>query len=66
MRKHKHKWVVYSTAIAGSAIMVYREKCDALGYVEDFSESEWNDAYFAPNDEYYWEGKGKVILNKKS
>jgi hypothetical protein len=60
----QHGWIVYSTAIATQVIMVYCEKCSARGYVEDFSEEEWNDAFWAPEQSYPWQGKGTVKISK--
>ena len=59
-----HQWIVYSTSICPPTIMVYCQKCDKLGYVENYTEDEWHEAFYAPDDNYPWQGKGKVKLNE--
>ena len=56
----QHKWIVYSTSLCPPTIMVYCEKCDVAGYVEDFTDDEWNDAFFAPVENYLWEDEERV------
>lgn len=58
--KHKHKWIVYSTSLGIPSIMVYCEKCYTTGFITDYTESEWSEAFYAPSGNYPWVGKGKV------
>jgi hypothetical protein len=61
----KHKWIVYSTALVPPSIMVYCENCDSEGYITDFTEEEWHQAFFASEKPYRWRGKGKVIISER-
>lgn len=61
----KHSWIVYSTALCPPTIMVYCKKCDADGRVTDFSDDEWNEAFWAPNDNYLWDDSKRVVNNSK-
>ena len=61
--KHKHKWIVYSTSLCPPTIMVYCD-CGADGWIKDFTEEEWDAAFYAPSNNYPYEGKGKVTIRK--
>lgn len=50
----KHEWVVYSTGLCPPTIMLYCEKCELDGFVEDFTQEEWNRAFYAPSSHYRW------------
>lgn len=57
---HLHEWWVYSTSLCPPTIMVYCSECDASGWVTNYTECEWSEAYHAPSRNYKWAGKGMV------
>jgi len=64
MVEHHHNWMVYSTALCPPTIMVYCKDCGEEGSVSDFSEDEWDNAFWAPEEEYPWPDKDRVSVNK--
>jgi len=61
MNDCKHQWIVYSTALIPPVIMLRCEKCDISGTVNDYTQSEWNDAYYADSSPYRWHDNERVI-----
>lgn len=52
----EHKWVVYSTATADVCLLLQCERCHSLGVVEDPSNEEWHEGFWAPSQPYEWRG----------
>lgn len=63
MKKHKHKWIVYSTALATRAILVECE-CGKMGSITDPTTGEWSDAFYAPSAPYEWHDHNRVIVSE--
>lgn len=61
----KYDWWVYSTAIASFHLLVECKKTKALGFVENPTEKEWNDAFYAPSKPYPWDEHERVIIIKE-
>jgi hypothetical protein len=58
----KHKWVVESTALAGSCLMLKCEHCGKSGTVNDPTGDEWSKAFYAPSNPYEWTGGNDRVL----
>ena len=56
----EHSWIVYSFSLCPPTIMVYCEKCGEDGFIEDFTEEDWDKAFYAPSDNYP-KGMGRVV-----
>jgi hypothetical protein len=59
--KCEHEWWVYSSSICPPTIMVYCKTCDATGYIKEYTSAEWDACFNAPEHNYRWKGKGKVL-----
>ena len=53
--KHKHEWVVYSTAV-GDRVILVECNCGLRGVVEEPSKAEWGEAFYSPSKPYRWTG----------
>jgi hypothetical protein len=61
MKKHEHKWIVFSTALVNAVIMVECE-CGAYGIIEEYTQDEWSKAFYAPSNPYKWHDNNRVII----
>ena len=60
-----HLWVVFSTAICDSSLMLVCANCDAYATVDDHSSEEWRSAFYAPSIPYVWRGgTDRVVLRQ--
>jgi hypothetical protein len=57
-----HEWVVFSTALGETCLMLQCIECRAMGSVDDPSQKEWNEAFFAPNCPYRWQDVARVRI----
>jgi len=61
-KKHKHFWIVFSTAIEDHVLMVFCE-CGDYGIVRNPTREEWSLAFIAPSEPYPWvEGDERVEI----
>lgn len=51
MKQHKHKWMVYSTALCPPSLMV-KCSCGRSGYAKKVGSDNWAKAYYAPRQSY--------------
>jgi hypothetical protein len=56
-----HDWEVYSTALADACLLVHCKRCKRRGRVDDYTQAEWNAAFFAPSRPYKWEDASTVV-----
>lgn len=64
--KHKHHWVVFSTALKQVCLMVQCVECGAYGTVDDPTAEEWKDGFFAPDHPYRWHDDARVTIKDES
>ena len=57
---HQHEWVVFSTALADCCLMVQCVDCCEMGTIDDPSEKEWSEAYYAPSRPYRWVDESRI------
>lgn len=57
-----HEWVVFSTAINDGCLMVQCVNCGAHGSVDDPTEEEWSEAFYAPSHPYRWMDDERVNI----
>jgi hypothetical protein len=57
-----HEWVVFSTALQEVCLLVECVECGAFGTIDDPSEEEWCEAYYAPDEPYGWPEKSRVAI----
>jgi hypothetical protein len=59
---HVHIWVVFSTALADSWLMLQCVECGLHGVVKDSSKEEWSKAFRAPSRPYRWNDDARVVV----
>ena len=59
---HVHIWVVFSTALADSWLMLQCVECGLHGVVKDSSKEEWSRAFNAPSKPYQWHDETRVVI----
>ena len=57
-----HEWWVYSTAVGNGIILVECNFCGALGFISEYTDEEWSEAFYAPSDPYRWEDETRVVI----
>ena len=57
-------WVVFSTAISDGYLIVQCGECGTIGAIEDPTEEEWSDAFYAPDHPYAWLDSNRVTKHK--
>jgi hypothetical protein len=60
-----HHWVVYSTALMDSCLMLQCVDCGMMGTVNDSTKEEWSEAYHAPARPYRWDDWARVTVRGK-
>jgi len=56
---HSHKWIVFSTLLEESWLLVKCE-CGDVGAIKDPTSEEWSEAYHAPSSPYLWPDPERV------
>ncbi|WP_437191380.1 hypothetical protein [Planctomicrobium sp. SH527] len=56
----QHDWMVFSTAIEDVCLLLECTKCRSMGTVDDPTEREWGDAFYAPSHPYKWKDNSRV------
>jgi hypothetical protein len=62
----EHEWVVFSTALAEGWLMLQCIKCLAMATVDDPSEEEWSEAFYAPSTPYRWLDDSRVTIRHET
>lgn len=60
-REPEHDWEVYSTS--PGAILVQCKRCGQRGFVEIFTDKEWDEAFHAPSNPYTWRESSRVVID---
>lgn len=60
-RPDSRSWLVVSTALCPTTIMLQCLCTHATAKVLDFSREEWNQAFYAPSHPYPWEHPSRVV-----
>lgn len=55
-----HKWYVFSTNIKDVTLMLQCDDCGQFGIVIDPSKEEWEDGFYAPDENYRWYDSSRV------
>lgn len=59
-------WWVYSTAVGSPpSISVIDPQTKHLGMITEFSQEEWEQAFFAPSRPYRWHDPSRVIVPER-
>ena len=53
---YEHKWIVFSTALVNSCLMLICEHCNINGTINNPTKKEWEEAFYAPSKSYEWKG----------
>lgn len=61
--EHLHTWVVFSTALADSWLMLQCVDCGLHGTVEDPTSEEWKQAFHAPSRPYQWIDETRIVTH---
>lgn len=59
--EHDHTWVVFSTAVADSWLMLQCVECGLHGVVKKPTKKEWSKAYRAPSRPYVWSDESRIV-----
>jgi hypothetical protein len=64
MRCDVHEWVVYTVVLKQGFLMLQCVNCGLHATVEDPSEEEWSEAYYAPLRPYRWQDEARVVIQQ--
>lgn len=59
-----HEWVVFSTNVSFGCMMLQCVRCGSHGTVDDPTEEEWSEAYYAPARPYLWGEDARVTTRR--
>jgi len=63
MTCEQHEWVVFSTAVEDSCLMLQCVKCGLHATVDDPSKKEWSNAFYAPSKPFRWHDETRVVIH---
>jgi len=57
-----HKWMVFSTALADTCLMLKCSRCGVFGTVDNPTEDEWDAGFYSPSKPYRWHENDRVKI----